>query len=78
MTKFGAYTGEISLEHLKDMGIPWVILGHSERRSYYGESNEIVAKKVRLAVENQFSVMACIGEQLADRESGNTTKVVEA
>ncbi|CAD8118244.1 unnamed protein product [Paramecium sonneborni] len=78
LTKMGAYTGEISVEHVKDLGIPWVILGHSERRQYYGESNEIVGKKTRLALDHQLSVMACVGEKLAERESGNTTQVIQA
>ncbi|CAD8206625.1 unnamed protein product [Paramecium pentaurelia] len=78
LTKMGAYTGEISVEQVKDFGIPWVILGHSERRQYYGETNEIVGKKTRLALDHQLKVMACVGEKLADRESGQTTQVIQA
>lgn len=77
LTKMGAYTGEISVEHLKDFGIPWVILGHSERRQYYGENSEVVGKKTRLALDHSVGVIACIGEKLAERESGSTIKVIE-
>lgn len=63
---------------MKDLNIPWVILGHSERRQFYGESSEIVAKKVRLALDHGVGTIACVGEKLDERESGNTIKVVEA
>ncbi len=52
----GAYTGEISAEHAKDMKIPWAILGHSERRQYFNETNEIVAKKVQAALKQDVKV----------------------
>ena len=71
----GAYTGETSAAMLKDFGLGWVILGHSERRHVFGESDEVVANKTKIALDNGLSVMACIGEKLDERESGNTDAV---
>ena len=71
----GAYTGETSAAMLKDFGLGWVILGHSERRHVFGESDQVVAQKVKAALEQDLSVMACIGEKLDERESGNTDAV---
>ena len=71
----GAYTGETSATMIKDFGLDWVILGHSERRHVFGESDEVVADKVKVALENDLSVMACIGEKLDERESGQTDAV---
>ena len=71
----GAYTGETSAAMLKDFGLNWVILGHSERRHVFGESDEVVASKVKVALENDLSVMACIGEKLDEREAGQTDAV---
>ena len=75
--KNGAYTGEISGEMLKDAQIPWVILGHSERRHIFGESDAVIGDKVKVALENNLRVMACIGEKLDERESGKTQAVNE-
>ncbi|KAG2223368.1 hypothetical protein INT45_002863 [Circinella minor] len=72
----GAYTGEISPEQLKDLGIDWVILGHSERREYFKESDEFVGEKTAHALNAGVSVIACIGEKLEERESGATSEVV--
>ena len=72
----GAFTGEISAEMLKSVGIKTVILGHSERRSYFGETDEILEKKVAQAIKNELQVMFCFGEELADRKSDNHFKVV--
>ncbi|CAG0920435.1 unnamed protein product [Notodromas monacha] len=72
----GAFTGEISPAMIKDLGCEWVILGHSERRSIFGESDEIVADKCVHALEEGLSVIACIGEKLEERESGQTETVV--
>lgn len=72
----GAFTGEVSAEMLKSAGIPYVILGHSERRSYYGDTNDILAKKVRLALDNGLAPVFCIGEVLAERESGKLFDVI--
>lgn len=71
----GAYTGETSAVMLKDFGLNWVILGHSERRHVFGESDLDVANKVKVALDNDLSVMACIGEKLDEREAGQTDAV---
>lgn len=73
----GAFTGEISPAQLADAGIPWVILGHSERRALFHEADEIVAKKTAVALGAGLSVIACIGESLSEREAGTTFEVVE-
>ncbi|XP_020241944.1 triosephosphate isomerase, cytosolic-like isoform X3 [Asparagus officinalis] len=72
----GAFTGEISAEMLVNLGIPWVILGHSERRLLLGESNEFVGDKVAYAISQGLKVIACVGETLEQRESGSTMEVV--
>jgi triosephosphate isomerase len=77
-SKTGAFTGEIAASQLVDFGIEWVVLGHSERRAIYGESNETVGSKVAIAQENGLSVIACIGETLAQREAGNLESVLTA
>jgi triosephosphate isomerase len=74
--KSGAFTGEVSLEMLKDAGVNWIIAGHSERRQYWNETNEIVGSKVQAAIGGGFYVIACIGETLRDREDGRTATVV--
>lgn len=72
----GAYTGEISPQMLKDLGVNWVVLGHSERREYFKESDEFVGQKVRFALDAGVSVIACIGEKLEEREANVTNDVV--
>ena len=74
----GAYTGEISASMLKSVGVQTVILGHSERREYFGETDAILAKKVDAALANELRVIFCFGEVLADRKSGNHEVVVES
>ncbi|URD79183.1 triosephosphate isomerase [Musa troglodytarum] len=76
--KGGAYTGEISAEMLVNLDIPWVILGHSERRQLLSESNEFVGDKVAYALSKGLKVIACVGETLEQRESGATMDVVAA
>ncbi|XP_065871737.1 triosephosphate isomerase, cytosolic [Euphorbia lathyris] len=76
--KGGAFTGEISAEMLVDFSIPWVILGHSERRLILGESNEFVGDKVAYALSKGLKVIACVGETLEQREAGSTLDVVAA
>lgn len=71
----GAYTGETSPQIAKDLGLGWTILGHSERRHVFGESDEVVGKKVKNALDNDLKVMACIGEKLDEREAGKTDDV---
>ena len=73
----GAHTGEISPIMLKEVGVACVILGHSERRHVYGESNALIHKKVILAVKNSLDVILCVGETLQERERGITERVVE-
>jgi triosephosphate isomerase len=72
----GAYTGEVSMAQLKDIGCYGVILGHSERRQYYGETEATLAPKITAAVENGLLPLFCIGETLAQREAGETLEVV--
>ena len=74
----GAHTGEISLRMLRDAGVAVVILGHSERRHLYGETDELVNRKVLLALSEGFEVVLCVGETLDERQAGVTGKVVEA
>ena len=73
----GAYTGEISGPMLKDAGCSHVIVGHSERRQYYGETDESVNKKLKAAFASRLVPIFCIGETLAERERGQTPAVVE-
>eukprot|EP01133_Synstelium_polycarpum_P010583 gene10583-12314_t len=72
----GAFTGEIAAEQIKDCGINWVILGHSERRKIFGETGEVVAKKTKHSLDVGLSVILCIGEQKEDREAGKTFEVL--
>jgi triosephosphate isomerase (TIM) len=73
----GAFTGEISAPMLKDAGCTHVIIGHSERRQYFCETDEAVNKKVKVALAAGLTPIMCIGETLAERESGVTFKVIE-
>ncbi|KAG5003042.1 hypothetical protein JHK82_027052 [Glycine max] len=73
--KGGAFTGEISVEQLKDLGCKWVILGHSERRHVIGENDEFIGKKAVYALSEGLGVIACIGELLQEREAGKTFDV---
>jgi len=75
--KAGAYTGEVSAAMIKSAGVDFCIVGHSERRAYGCETDEILAKKVLLLLEEDIIPIFCIGEQLAERESGDQFKVVE-
>jgi len=75
LTGNGAFTGETSPQMIKDFGLNWVILGHSERRHVFGETDNEVGVKVANALANDLSVMACIGEKLDERESGRTMEV---
>ena len=72
----GAYTGEVSAQMLKDFGCTYVIVGHSERRSYHGESDELVARKAVRALEERLIPIVCVGETLQEREEGKTNAVV--
>ncbi|KAF9385238.1 triosephosphate isomerase [Mortierella sp. AD011] len=72
----GAYTGEVAAEMLKDLGIEWVILGHSERREIFKETDDEIGQKVAHALKAGLKVMACVGEKLEEREADKTTEVV--
>lgn len=74
----GAYTGEVSAEMVKSTGAQYVILGHSERRGYYGETSEILKEKTLLALKNGLKVIFCIGESLEEREANKQNEVVKA
>lgn len=73
----GAFTGEISPPMLKDAGCQYVTIGHSERRQYFGETNETVNKKIKAALAHELTPIMCIGESLEEREKGNTMDKVE-
>ena len=74
----GAFTGEVSAAMLKSVGCTYTILGHSERREYYGETSEKLVKKMALAFENGLKVIFCVGEKLEERNEGNHFDVVAA
>ncbi|GMF19899.1 unnamed protein product [Phytophthora lilii] len=76
LTGLGAFTGEVAAEQLVDFGITWTITGHSERRAYYGETDEIVAKKTKRALGLGLKVIFCIGETLEQRQAGQTLDVL--
>ncbi len=73
----GAFTGEIAGEMLKDAGCTYVIIGHSERRQYFGDTNESVQQKIQAALRAALKPIVCIGETLREREGGNTLPVIE-
>ena len=73
----GAHTGETSVLMLKDIGVQAVILGHSERRAIYGETDEIINNKIHLALKHNLEVIFCVGETLEERESGIAEKIVK-
>lgn len=75
--KSGAYTGEVSAAMVASTGATYVILGHSERRQYYGETSEILKEKVALALDNNLTPIFCIGEVLEERENGSYLEVVK-
>lgn len=74
----GAYTGDLSVDMVKDSGMKWTLTGHSERRSLHGETNEVVGKKTKLGLEGGLKVIACIGETLEQREGGDMLDVLYA
>jgi triosephosphate isomerase len=73
---FGAFTGETSVESLKEVGAHFALVGHSERRSYYGETNSIVNEKTKKIIEKGLLPIVCIGETLEQREAGKTLDIV--
>lgn len=74
--KSGAFTGEVSADMLTSIGVKYVIIGHSERRMYFGETDETVNKRVRAALDSGLNVILCVGEYLEQREQGVTNEVV--
>ena len=75
--KSGAYTGEVSVEMLQSLDISYVIIGHSERREYFHESNELLADKINICLENNITPIFCCGEPLSIRENGTQNEYVE-
>ncbi len=73
----GAFTGEVSADMIKDFGCKYVIVGHSERRELYNESNDVVAAKVKTALDNELTPILCVGELLSDREANKTEQVIK-
>jgi triosephosphate isomerase len=73
----GAYTGEISPLMLLDLNVRWVVIGHSERRQYYNDTDETVTHKAQAALKHGMTPIICVGESLQDRESGQTDRVIE-
>ena len=73
----GAFTGEISPPMLKDLGCQYVIIGHSERRHLFGESNEVINEKIHAALRHELQPIFCIGERLEEREAGQTHSVIQ-
>lgn len=74
--KSGAFTGEISADMLNELGVEYVVVGHSERRQYFGETNETVNKRAKAAVEAGLTAIICVGESLEQREQNVTTELV--
>ncbi len=72
----GAYTGEVSAPMLKSIGVEYVIIGHSERRQYFAETDETVNKKIKSALKYSLKPIVCVGESLEQRENGTTEKVI--
>ena len=75
--KSGAFTGEISADMLKEYGVKYVIIGHSERRQYFGETDETVNKRTLTALKNGLTPIVCVGELLEERENGTTNAVLD-
>jgi len=74
----GAFTGEVSIAMLKEISIDYIIIGHSERRAIFNETDSLINLKIKAALENKIKVIFCIGETLKDRETNNTFKIIEA
>jgi triosephosphate isomerase len=74
----GAFTGEVSAPLLADAGATWAIVGHSERRQFFGDTNETVGKKARAVLAGGLGAIVCIGEMLAERDAGKTLEIVDA
>ena len=73
----GAYTGEISIEMLKSVGVSSIIIGHSERRKYFNENDSTLSKKAKIAIDNSLNIIFCVGEELSEREKGNHFELIK-
>ncbi len=73
----GAYTGEVSVDMLKDIGCEYVIVGHSERRRFFGETNEVVNKKIKATMDAKLTAILCVGETQEQRNNGETEKILK-
>ena len=73
----GAFTGEISIEMLKSVGVHSVIIGHSERRKHFNENDSILSKKAKTAIDNSLNIIFCVGEELSEREKGNHFELIK-
>ena len=73
----GAFTGEISIEMLKSVGVYSIIIGHSERRKYFNENDSILSKKAKMAIDNSLNIIFCVGEELSEREKGNHFELIK-
>ena len=73
----GAFTGEVSVSMLKEIGVKFVIIGHSERREHFKETNELINKKVKIVLKHNLKPILCVGEKLLEREAGETERIVE-
>lgn len=73
----GAFTGEVSASMLKSIGVKTVILGHSERRAYFNETDDLLAEKVNTALESEMQVIFCVGEELSDRNKGDHFEIIQ-
>ena len=73
----GAFTGEVCGDMLRDVGCGWILVGHSERRQFFGEPDELLAKKVAAGLQHGLKVVLCVGELLAERQAGQTEVVLE-
>ena len=73
----GSYTGEVSAKQIKDLGVDWTIIGHSERRKYFNEDEIIVGKKIEQALNNKLNIILCIGDNKEDIEKNNTFEIIK-
>jgi len=74
----GAFTGEVSVEMLKSIGVSNIIIGHSERRKYFNETDIVLSKKVKVAIDNSMKIIFCVGEELSEREKGNHFDLIKS